>query len=330
MKVVSFDKLVSWVGQRVSAKEIFSLDHTCMNEYAFQQKFVDYLSASRITTVSPYYVQTFLRRYIELIERSGEEMAEELYEIYCGELLGAKQLDVSDKEVITYHVGGFGSGAGTSDHTVKIYEAPRLISGSNTTGLRTWEAALYLSNYLNTHPYDWSGKTVLELGGGTGLLSLALTKQPLKEIIITDGSAALIDNLSETLHMNAIDNGPTIKCHQLLWGTTNPNSPDFVQGPPANVDVVVAADVTYDSSILDVLATTISDFLQSGTKMALIAATVRNEQTIADWNASLDRWFDGQWSVVNSCAVPGDIDSLCWFRERTPEIRVYEIRAKLG
>lgn len=52
--------------------------------------------------------------------------------------------------------------------TITLLERPQLLSGSLTTGFRTWEAALHLGSYLLL-PDNRDlirGKNVLELGAG--------------------------------------------------------------------------------------------------------------------------------------------------------------------
>jgi len=62
--------------------------------------------------------------------------------------------------------------------TVTLLERRHLISGSLTTGFRTWEAALHLGSYLlTTEGADLiRDKSVLELGAGTGFLPILCAK----------------------------------------------------------------------------------------------------------------------------------------------------------
>ena len=55
----------------------------------------------------------------------------------------------------------------------KIPETPRLIA-HGTTGHRTWEASLYLCQYLFRQKWLPQLKNILEIGAGTGLVSTAL------------------------------------------------------------------------------------------------------------------------------------------------------------
>lgn len=58
--------------------------------------------------------------------------------------------------------------------TITLLERPQLLSGSLTTGFRTWEAALHLGSYLLL-PENRNlirGKSILELGAGQSSMSV--------------------------------------------------------------------------------------------------------------------------------------------------------------
>lgn len=353
-RTISIDNISLFLQQGVPVYEIFNEDQRndlcpIISNTEVQEKVVQCLQESEVFESNAYYCKLFLKSYISCIEKEGYELLEALYEVYCDpKILNAKELAPTDTITIHYPIGGFDSVPTT---VVSIKETPKIISGINTTGLRTWEAALFLSNYLNNFqnpPYDFGNKTILELGGGTGLVSLALLKyysnhiREIRDLVLTDGAVSVFDNFIENTKLNGInvhddvEKGPKIWCKQLLWGTTNPEDKEnFTQDPIDDVDVIVAADVTYDSTILEPLCSTIHDFFrQSNTKVAIIAATVRNEETIANWEKELDKWFGkdsehGSWTVKHHCKEPEKVHGHVWFRRNTPEIRIYEIQSKL-
>ena len=89
--------------------------------------------------------------------------------------------------------------------TLKLLENRSVISGAGTTGLRTWEAALHLASYLLSSQSIASvrGKRVIELGAGTGLLSiLCASHLGAAHTIATDGD----DGVVQALHENATFN----------------------------------------------------------------------------------------------------------------------------
>lgn len=329
------NRLISLANQRVPAKEIFNrnVDLDLIADLEVQSLFLKHLM--KISNINPFYVKTILRSFINLLESKDLEVIEDAYEMACSNnILNAKEMMPTDADILEYCIGGF-SDTTTGSSSVRIKETPKIISGSNTTGLRTWDAALYLANYLNSNQVDLSGCSILELGTGTGLVGLSLVKYyhkkigKLKEIIFTDGAAELIDNLTETLVINNITPGstdlPEIKAYQLYWGTTNISSEDFVREPSPGIDYLIGADITYDSSVVSILCSTIFDFFQKGTKGAIIAATIRNEQTIDSWEKELDSWFGDKWQ--KQTITRESIESIpnCWFSPATPKIRIYNI-----
>ena len=417
MTLLSISRLRNYVNQRVSVQEYLNnpdYDTSPLFEsWEIQYAILKVLQDSNVLELNPYYVKQFLKEFIKQCEKKEVEMIDEIYELLCDpKVLSAAELNPTKKDIIKYYVGR------AEDHKIEnirgdyeiepvddlkyviIKETPRLISGFNTTGSRTWEASVYLASLLNSseNSIDFANKSVLELGAGTGLLSLALYKyhhsfvKPIKEIIVTDGYTSLIDNFSEALHLNGItlenqekenqekenqekknqerenhadlytekhtnNNGgnndnqillnhttdpelvqlellnpsgssyPHLKCQQLWWGSTNSNTKDFIQSPPPNVDILVAADVTYDSSIHDVLCSTIHDFFSfSGTKKAVIAAAVRDERTIDHWEVELTKWFPNSWTIVKE-AEPDSMENGCWFKKGSPNMKVYHILA---
>lgn len=345
MKTITIQKLILYLNQRVPISDFLGInsDVDLSPIYTKQDELLVYLNleislsiVSSISDSNPYYVRIFLKHLISHLESRNEEVHDELYELYClPNIMSSKELDPTDIDVIQYSIGGFKKTSQLEYITIK--ETPRLLSGNNTTGQRTWEAALYLSNYLNENHIDLKNSTICELGAGTGLVSLSLLKSyhilngPIKEIAITDGTELLIDKLSDSIHINNLQNVPKIRCQQLLWGTTNKYKKDgsvnvdFIVLPP-NAEYVIAADVTYDSRIVDKLASTIHDFFSNGTRAAYVAATIRNEDSNLIWEQTLDTWFPNRWSVKDICE-PLNVDSYCWFRVGTPVIRLYEIQA---
>lgn len=327
-KKLEYSKIKTCLNQRIPVNDFMNLKSHNLSpsiiSYENQQKIYELLE--EIITLNPYYVKLFLKQYITLIESSEDEVEilEELYELYCSEeILNAIESDPYSNDILKYSIGR---------NTISIKETPKIISGNGTTGLRTWEAALYLSHYLNSSrcAINFDDKKICELGTGTGLVSLSLLKNQgnLGEVIFTDGDSSLIENLNDTFKLNNINQSNTIKTQQLLWGTTNPlNEETFIQNVPDS-EIVIAADVTYDSSILPQLCSTLFDFLKNGTELILIAATIRNELTIKDWEIKLDRWFGKLgWEILEECNEPNVVNEEIWFKSGTPPIKLYKIFA---
>lgn len=322
------EKLQASIEQRVPVKNVHIPDE--LTNYTSQLGFVEFIKPQ--VDNNPFYFKNLLSQYIGRIEVLNEETSDEIYELYVDEkILNAKELPPDVPDIIKYHIGGFNTDSFGANDVVVMKEMPRLISGNNTTGLRTWEAALFLSNILNDMeacskllPFDLKDKTVAELGCGTGLLGLSLAKRyhtnsPLKKILMTDGSATVFDNIHETLKRNNLQDSNVLQFQQFMWG-----EPLTVED---NVDVVIAADVTYDLSILEPLCRSINDFFQlKGLQFTVIAATVRNIETIESWERELDKWFPNRWKIAILEKSAGTISANCYFDANTLEIRVYTIK----
>lgn len=96
-------------------------------------------------------------------------------------------------------------------------------------------------------PGFWCGKRVLELGCGTGVVSVALKKAGAAEVLATDYSPDLL----ELAALNAAENGVSVRTAELDW-----RSPERAcTGGP--FDVLVAADVIYAESAFEPLIDTV-------------------------------------------------------------------------
>lgn len=118
-------------------------------------------------------------------------------------------------------------------------ESPSVILSSGTTGFRTWEAALHLATYLALDSGAVAryihGQRVLELGAGTGLLSLFVARylQPAR-VLATDCDEGIVARVGECARVNRI-NG--LDARVLVWG----DSTDCV----GDVDTVLGADLVF-------------------------------------------------------------------------------------
>lgn len=255
------------------------------------------------SVVNKSYIQSLLKSLISKYELAGLEILEELYEFYCSpDILNAKILKPTDLDIIGYNVNGA---------TININETPGIISGQGTTGLRTWEAAMFLANYIPNLPL--SG-TVLELGTGTGLVGICLVNyNSIDQVIFTDGDSFLLENVLKNLQLNDRETHK-YRINQLIWG-------DESYVPSCNY--LIAADVTYDVSILDDLVSTLRKALKSGCKACYIAATVRNDHTLKKFEETLE--FQGlSWNNTLEFD-PLKFKGKMWFRPTTPIIYLYTI-----
>ena len=104
---------------------------------------------------------------------------------------------------------------------VTLLEARSVLASSGNTGVRTWEAALRLATYLHSDQGRRlvEGKTVLELGAGTGLLSILCSKHLCaRYVLATDGNGDVVDGLQSNVCLNGLEGDRIIDVAVLKWG----------------------------------------------------------------------------------------------------------------
>ncbi|ODV86445.1 hypothetical protein CANARDRAFT_27656 [[Candida] arabinofermentans NRRL YB-2248] len=307
-----------------------------------------------ISESNPHYSKVFLKKFLPHLESQGLEVSDDLYEKLC-DWLPSQELQPTDYDTISYSISEeVGNNDNINDMVMKIRESPRLIAGLGTTGLRTWEASLFLSEYIlhNLHrkrecstdqeleissqlASQFDGKVVMELGCGTGFVGMALHQhyQKMKKMILTDGDSQLFDNILYNMKLNGIDaTADNLSITKLWWSES--------ALPASEINTIIAADVTYDASVIPSLAQVLAeamgqDNVSSGTNygrvdVAYIAATVRNEETLKVWEEYLDMGTDdGIWTWCVTTSRPMEQSGIqkgaIWYPVGTPEIRIYKI-----
>ncbi|GAA6025080.1 hypothetical protein JCM10207_003401 [Rhodosporidiobolus poonsookiae] len=183
---------------------------------------------------------------------------------------------------------------------IRTREEGRLISGG-TTGLRTWQACIALSNHLLASPSILtSTSTILELGAGVGLLSLVSARllQPASgeterrgKIVATDVDEQVLRMLEGNIALN--DLSGLAEAKKLDWELASDPAAGHEAleaweretfGGGVRPEVLLGADIVYDPSLATHLAATLAWLLRpapSGASQpqALIAGTIRNLST---------------------------------------------------
>lgn len=140
---------------------------------------------------------------------------------------------------------------------VELYDIPMQTGEDHTdVGLQTWGASIVLSEKISKNPKMFrlsntmtsSSSRIIELGAGTGLVSLFLSRlipyisESRPTIIATDYHPTVLANLQVniTSHMaRTPDATPILACH-LDW-----SSPSRQEPLDTPADMLIAADVTY-------------------------------------------------------------------------------------
>ncbi|KUJ18060.1 uncharacterized protein LY89DRAFT_684000 [Mollisia scopiformis] len=165
--------------------------------------------------------------------------------------------------------------------TITLLEARNLIAAAGTTGLRTWEAALHLGNYLAQKPNLVQGKSVLELGAGTGYISILCARYlGASHIVSTDGSDDVLADLPTNFYLNGLQESSIIEAKELRWGhiLIGGEQPEWNGG--RKIDLVLGADLTYDTTAVRALVATFGDLFELFPEIhIIIASPIRNEKT---------------------------------------------------
>ncbi|RYO97617.1 hypothetical protein DL765_011112 [Monosporascus sp. GIB2] len=176
-----------------------------------------------------------------------------------------------------------------SEPTVTLLERRYLISGSRVTGFRTWEGSLHLASYLLTETGKGlvKGKGILELGAGTGLLSILCAKHlQARHVTTTDGDDSVVEALKKNIVLNGLRSNQHVVARTLNWGDDLEATWVKQDCKARPYDVVIGADITYDKVAIKALVTTIHQLfeLRPGLRV-LISGVVRNVDTFASFRS---------------------------------------------
>lgn len=182
--------------------------------------------------------------------------------------------------------------------SITLLENRFLIAASGTTGLRTWEAALHMGQFLCQNPDLVHQKRVLELGAGTGYLSILCSRHlGATHVIASDGSDDVVNNLPDNLFLNSLQESEHITPMDLKWGHVLLGTEEQNWNGGCPVDIVIGADITYDKSVIPSLISTLEDMFDLYPAVDVyISATQRNADT---FQVFLDRCRDAGLVPIN-------------------------------
>uniref|UniRef100_A0A9L0S893 Eukaryotic elongation factor 2 lysine methyltransferase n=1 Tax=Equus caballus TaxID=9796 RepID=A0A9L0S893_HORSE len=161
------------------------------------------------------YTRGFLSELIRKHEAVHAEPLDELYEALA-EVLTAEERTRCHRSYLL-----------PSGDSVTLSESTAIIS-HGTTGLVTWNAALYLTEWALEHPAAFTHRTVLELGSGAGLTGLAICKmcRP-RAYIFSDCHSRVLEQLRGNVLLNGLSLEPDVTAPVQHPGhdTRDPESP---------------------------------------------------------------------------------------------------------
>ncbi|XP_023021187.2 protein-lysine N-methyltransferase EEF2KMT [Leptinotarsa decemlineata] len=194
---------------------------------------------------------------------------------------------------------------GTDDKVISLQESSNLIS-DGTTGLRTWQASLALSEWLLQNKSLFTHKTVLELGSGIGLTGLVLAREcSAKCVFLTDCHETVLKilryNVERNLKQYSVDEvlKDTVEIlencsrmnHRCLYH--NSKATTHVLNLPweeidegeckklGTVETIIAADIVYDDELFEPLIKAMKNLaVFSGVEEFIFSCTERNPSTL--------------------------------------------------
>ncbi|XP_011866646.1 PREDICTED: protein FAM86D [Vollenhovia emeryi] len=241
--------------------------------------------------IKTLYQRAFLKLLIQKIEQSGDEIHDDLYTAYC------RLMSLPDEESVHYRHLLVENG---TLNCITLKESTKLIS-DGTTGLCSWQGAVALSQWCAENKGQFCGKNVLELGCGVGLTGMSIISvcSP-KQYVFSDCHPTVLGMLCENVKLNFLSNERRklldtseatsklklqLKYKQidilvidLKWEDID----EYISECSSQPDIIVAADILYESSSFGSLASGLKSLLTSK-KHAIFAATIRNEDTISQF-----------------------------------------------
>eukprot|EP01018_Ginkgo_biloba_P037218 Gb_01624 [translate_table: standard] len=150
------------------------------------------------------------------------------------------------------------------ERTLVIYEHEDVIdasTGKELAGSWIWDSSLVLAQWLGTPacpPSSFHGKTLVELGAGTGIPGLVAAVLG-ANVVLTD-IPALLPGLQKNVDENEL--GEIVKVKALIWGE---DCSDL--SPP--VDFILMSDLLYDVNAMPALCRTLKDLSDDHTQILL-------------------------------------------------------------
>ena len=191
-------------------------------------------------------------------------------------------------------------------------------------------------------------KTVLELGAGSGLLSLFCSRVlGAHHVITTDGDAGVLTGLEANVQLNwgmssqATNSDSTSKAlpiakatsirwlvaRQLYFNDTSTLTA-ILSSSPSQLDLILGTDITYHLDIIDDLVQTLRQIINhSPNCKILISSTVRNSETLSHFLSACEK--GGLQVTTIEFGVPDIHEQKGLFHAVSMEIKIFDIQRRM-
>ncbi|XP_078126626.1 protein-lysine N-methyltransferase EEF2KMT [Sander vitreus] len=215
------------------------------------------------------YRKLFLSELIRREEAAGCDPLDELYDVLA-EVVGAEDTTECYKSYLL-----------PSGDAVSLLENVALIS-EGTTGLVTWEAALYLAEWALDHRQAFTGRTILELGSGVGLTGITICHScSPNRYVFSDCHPRVLQKLRDNVRLNGLSEHSV---EEMDWMTATEEHIRQI-----GADTVIAADVVYDPDVAESLVKLLSKILRCSSPEVFICSTIRNQETYGGFKQRLEK-----------------------------------------
>ncbi|CAK1581750.1 unnamed protein product [Parnassius mnemosyne] len=283
---------LSWIGQEKLIKS--TIHNPIFKKYPLRQDFC----------------RLFIKKIIQYLE-PYQEIHDDIFEFLCTQMKSK-----FDKDNLFYRHTIVNNDI---SNIITIKETNNMVV-NGTTGMKTWEAAIILSDWILGNKELFHNKKVLELGSGVGFTGITLGKfcTP-KSVMMTDCHIDVLKVLIENIAINfpKFEKKETSQCTcfrsedkeigvmMLDWNCIK----DINDGQ--NPDIIIGADIVYDPSILQPLCNVLETFFKRNPNVQIyIASIIRNEETFSSFLNIL-----GRINVAVEKHVPTECMYLKWDQE---------------
>eukprot|EP00980_Cylindrotheca_fusiformis_P009369 scaffold2047_cov129-Cylindrotheca_fusiformis.AAC.48 len=288
---------------------------------------------------SPRYQKALISRYVGQIEQDGSSVASDaLAEVVFQATLTKDDIFPNPEEssYLSFCIPPASLTKSCSDK--KRFLRIRQFPYHNDVSLRLWEAGACLAEYFLENKYRVSRKKVVELGAGVGLTGLVLGGCcGVAGIHVTDYTDEALLNLEHNITVNkewlsASGRKCSVTQGYLEWSDFIKKVNDAKCSPTntfTEADVLIAADVIYDVSVIDYLVAIIQNFLSVDRqeKEVILGVTQRNLatfntflETLRNYNISSEWIADG-----NDCNNLPRIFN-CKFNQSRSDVRIASLK----
>ena len=214
----------------------------------------------------------------------------------------------------------------SNEEEIEFVIKHKLSTDLNGVGYQVWRGALLMSDYIIANIGNgFKKKSVLEIGAGTGLASIALSRFCSDNSIYTTDLPELVDLLKENLHSN---NSKNVEVFPLDLKDFTKDNKVFRE-----IDIVIGADVIYDNDVTDGVINFLQRLLDDATKDTLefiftidkrYIFTIDDMETVApSYEYFMSQLTDldqtGAWNIKIE-EIPADQIHQTFCYERSPDL----------